>query len=66
MYHLFLPLKYRRKAITASVGKTLKAICLGIEERYEIFLRSSDMKKIMCIFRFNAFQPIVLMILSEY
>ena len=37
MYHLVLPLKYRRKAITASVGKTLKAICLGIEERYEIF-----------------------------
>ena len=37
MYHLILPLKYRRKAITASVGKTLKAICLGIEERYEIF-----------------------------
>ena len=37
MYHLVLPLKYRREAITASVGKTLKAICLGIEERYEIF-----------------------------
>ena len=37
MYHLVLPLKFRRKAITASVGKTLKAICLGIEERYEIF-----------------------------
>ena len=36
MYHLVLPLKYRRKAITARVGKTLKAICLGIEERYEI------------------------------
>ena len=37
MYHLVLPLKYRRRAITASVGKTLKAICLGIEERYEIY-----------------------------
>jgi len=37
MYHLVLPLKYPRKAITASVGKTLKAICLGIEERHEIF-----------------------------
>ena len=36
MYHLVLPMKYRRKAITARVGKTLKAICLGIEERYEI------------------------------
>ena len=37
MYHLVLPLKYRRKAVTASVGNTLKDICQGIEERYEIF-----------------------------
>jgi len=37
IYHLVLPLKYRCKAVTASVGETLKAICQGIEERYEIF-----------------------------
>ena len=37
MYHLVLPLKYRRKAVTTSVGNTLKDICQGIEERYEIF-----------------------------
>ena len=36
MYHLVLPLKYRRKAVTGSVGNTLKTICQGIEERYEI------------------------------
>ena len=35
MYHLVLPLKYRRKVVTASVGNTLKVICQGIEERYE-------------------------------
>ncbi|RLD91925.1 MAG: IS200/IS605 family transposase [Bacteroidetes bacterium] len=37
MYHLVLSLKYRRKAVTTSVGNTLKDICQGIEERYEIF-----------------------------
>ncbi|RLI43962.1 IS200/IS605 family transposase [Candidatus Bathyarchaeota archaeon] len=37
LLYLVLPLKYRRKAVTASVGNTLKAICQGIEERYEIF-----------------------------
>ena len=37
MYHLVLPLKYRRKAVTTTVGNTLKDICQGIEERYEIF-----------------------------
>ena len=37
LLYLVLPLKYRRKAVTESVGNTLKAICQGIEERYEIF-----------------------------
>jgi REP element-mobilizing transposase RayT len=36
LYHLVLPVKYRRKAITESVTTTLKEICLGISERYEI------------------------------
>ena len=37
LLYLVLLLKYRHKAVTASVGNTLKAICQGIEERYEIF-----------------------------
>ena len=37
LYHLVLPLKFRRKVVSASIGNTLKDICQGIEERYEIF-----------------------------
>ena len=36
LYHLVFPVKYRRKAITEEVCKTLKEVCDGIEERYEI------------------------------
>ena len=36
LYHLVFPVKYRREAITESVSTTLKEICLGISERYEI------------------------------
>lgn len=36
MYHLVFPLKYRRKVIDEQIGLTLKGICEGIEERYEI------------------------------
>ena len=36
LYHLVFPLKYRRKAITEKVGNTLKEVCIGISERYEI------------------------------
>ena len=36
LYHIVLPIKYRRKAITQEIGESLKKICLGISERYEI------------------------------
>ena len=36
LYHLVFPLKYRRKVIDEQIGLTLKGICEGIEERYEI------------------------------
>lgn len=36
LYHLLFPLKYRRSAITEEIGLTLKEVCLGISERYEL------------------------------
>jgi len=36
LYHLVCPAKYRRKVFTEEVEKTLKEVCLGIEERFEI------------------------------
>ena len=36
LYHIVLPIKYRRKVITPEIGKSLKEICFGISERYEI------------------------------
>ena len=36
MYHIVLPSKYRRKIFTCEVEETLKEICIGIGERYEI------------------------------
>lgn len=36
LYHLVCPVKYKRKVITVGVEKLLKAVCLGIERRYEI------------------------------
>jgi len=36
LYHLVLPLKYRNNVITTGVGKSLRQICLGISERYEV------------------------------
>ncbi len=36
MYHLVCPLKYRKNVITKEIGETLKEICKGITERYEI------------------------------
>ena len=37
LYHLVCPAKYRRKVFTESVEKSLKEICVGIAERYEIY-----------------------------
>lgn len=36
MYHLVCPAKYRRKVFSGKVEESLKEICLGIDERYEI------------------------------
>lgn len=36
MYHLVFPVKYRRKVFTKDVEASLRDICLGIEQRYEI------------------------------
>ena len=36
LYHLVFPAKYRRKIFTAEVESTLKEVCIGISERYEI------------------------------
>ena len=37
LYHIVCPAKYRRKVFTEQVEQTLKEICLGISERYEIY-----------------------------
>ena len=36
MYQLVCPVKYRRAVFTEEVEETLKKLCIGIEERYEI------------------------------
>ena len=36
LYHILIPLKYRKKAINKEVGETLIKICYGISERYEV------------------------------
>ena len=36
LYHIVCPAKYRRKVFTEAVEDTLKTICIGISERYEI------------------------------
>ena len=36
LYHAVCPAKYRRKVFSEKVEETLKEVCLGIAERYEI------------------------------
>jgi len=36
LYHIVCPAKYRRKVFTEDVAETLKNVCIGIDERYEI------------------------------
>jgi putative transposase len=36
MYHRVCPVKYRRDVFSKEVEKTLKEVCLGIKERFEI------------------------------
>jgi len=37
-YHFVCPAKYRKEVYTEAVEKTLKEICQGIGERYEIYI----------------------------
>ena len=37
LYHGVFPIKYRREVLSVEVENTLKDICQGIEERYEIY-----------------------------
>ena len=36
LYHLVVPAKYRKEVLSETVEKTLKEVCVGISERYEI------------------------------
>ncbi len=36
LYHFVCPIKYRRNVLDEGISDTLKHICLGIEERYDI------------------------------
>ena len=36
LYHLVFPAKYRRKVFNKEVEESLKNVCIGITERYEI------------------------------
>ncbi len=36
LYHMVLPLKYRKQVISKEVGESLKEVCLEISKRYEI------------------------------
>ena len=36
MYHLVFPAKYRRAVIDDQVNNELKAVCLDIEDRYQV------------------------------
>jgi len=36
LYHLVFPAKYRQKIFDTNVSETLRDVCLGISERYEI------------------------------
>ncbi len=36
LYHLVFPAKYRRKVFSEAVSNTLRDVCVGIGERYEI------------------------------
>ena len=36
LYHLVSPVKYRKKALTETVERAIKDVCLEIQKRYEI------------------------------
>ena len=36
LYHIVLPIKYRKKVITDIIGISMQSICIEISDRYEI------------------------------
>ena len=36
LYHIVVPLKYRKNVISKEIGETLKEICIEISKRYEV------------------------------
>ena len=36
LYHIVCPAKYRRKVFTDSIEQTLRDVCIGISQRYEL------------------------------
>ena len=36
LYHIVLPVRYRRKVFNEEIENTLKEVCIGISQRYEI------------------------------
>lgn len=36
IYHLVFSMEYRREVLTKEIGESLKLICVGISERYEV------------------------------
>lgn len=37
LYHIVLPVRYRRKVFNKEIEETLKELCIGISQRYEIY-----------------------------
>ena len=36
LYHIVCPIKYRRDVFTEAVSQTMRSVCRGLEERYEV------------------------------
>ncbi len=36
LYHIVCPIKYRRDVFTEAVSQTMRSVCQGLEERYEV------------------------------
>ena len=36
LYHIVCPIKYRRDVFTEAVSQTMRSVCQGLEDRYEV------------------------------
>ena len=57
LYYLVFPAMYRRKAISESVENTLRDVCVGISERYEIKFIEIGVDEDHVHFLVNVFRP---------